>query len=121
MDDIDKFLEHYQPKLLSYLDSKTIDYSEEPGPIEFVEKVLDDWNRHFSGQVLRKPNSRERTFWFALYQLEDLVEYPVSRELDPYEGVLLENLAQVRELLREWCELPEGLNATRPGEYPDAL
>jgi hypothetical protein len=70
---------------------------------------------------LEAPCLRERTFWFALYQFEDLVEYPAQGELDPYEGILLQNLAQVRELLRDWCELPDGFYATRPGEDLDAI
>lgn len=45
------------------------------------------------------------------------MENPVKGQLDPYEAVLLENLAEVRELLRDWKELPEKYYATRPGEF----
>ena len=121
MDEIDKFFEHYQPKLLAYLDANVNRSSEEPGPLEFIENVLEDWSNLAEGRALKKPRSQERTFWFALYQLEDLVEMPVADQLDPYEGILMQNLAEARELLRDWRELPEGLHATRPGENPSAL
>jgi hypothetical protein len=120
MDDINDFFEHHQPNLLYYLDAKPGRSPNEPGPLEFVEKVLDDWSDFAEGRQLREPSSRERTFWFALYQLEELVETPVTGKLDPYEGILMQNLAKVRELLREWHELPEGFHATRPGEDPCA-
>ncbi len=58
----------------------------------------------------------ERTFWYALYTLEELVENPVSEKLNPYEAILLENLATARELLRQGNELPAGHYATRPDE-----
>ncbi|MDA1370595.1 MAG: hypothetical protein O2971_07520 [Proteobacteria bacterium] len=121
MDGIDDFLKIYQPNLLAYLDGIAPKSPEEPGPLEFVEHVLNEWSRIFEGRTLGAPCSRERTFWFALYQLEELVENPVQDELDPFEGVLMQNLAQVRELLRDWRELPIGFYATRPGENPDAF
>lgn len=121
MDEIDEFIEHYQPKLLCYLDAKLKSSSDEPGPPEFVEQVLDNWAKLAAGRKLRRPNQRERTFWFALYQFEELVEMPVSDQIDDYEGFLMQNLAEVRELLRDWSELPDGFYATRPGENPDAL
>jgi hypothetical protein len=41
--------------------------------------------------------------------------------MDPYEGILLQNLAQVRELLRDGGILPDGFFASRPGEKPGTL
>jgi hypothetical protein len=116
MDGIEKFLQLHRQRLLAYLDGVAPESPEEPGPKEFVEQVLEDWSRLSAGKKLGVPRPRERTFWFALYQLEELVEYPVRGDLDSYEGILMQNLAQVRELLRVWKELPDGFHATRPGE-----
>ena len=121
MEDINEFIEHYRPKLLLYLDAKTTKSPEQPGPLEFVEEVLDSWSKIAEGRVLREPSPQERTFWFALYQLEDLVEFPATERLDPYEGILMQNLAEVRELLRNGGRLPDELYASRPGEEPGAL
>jgi hypothetical protein len=121
MDGIEQFLQLHRQKLLAYLDGIAPESPGEPGPLEFVEKVLDDWSRFSTGRTLAAPHPRERTFWFALYQLEELVEYPVRGAIDPYEGILMQNLAQVRELLRSGSELPDGFHATRPGEDLGAL
>jgi hypothetical protein len=116
MDDINDFLKVFQPKLLRYLDGKMPSSPDESGPLEFVEEVLDAWSNFAKGRKLANPNPLERTFWFSLYQLEELVENPVTDRVDPYEALLMQNLAVARELLREWGELPDGLYATRPGE-----
>ncbi len=117
MDDGEEFLQEHRLKLLRYLDGIAPVSPDDPGPINYLGQVLDEWSRLCSGQELDGPCLRERTFWFALYQLEELVENPVSGQLDPYEAVLLENLAEVRELLRDWKVLPEKYYATRPGEF----
>jgi len=117
MDDVEEFLQEHRLKLLRFLDGNAPVSTGDPGPMDCRKQVLDEWSRLCSGQVLDGPCLRERTFWFALYQLEELVENPVKGQLDPYEAVLLENLADVRELLRDWKELPEKYYATRPGEF----
>jgi hypothetical protein len=116
MDGIEGFLQDHRPKLLRYLDGKAPQLLGDPGPMEYVEQVLNEWSQKFSDRMLRRPCLKERTFWIALYQLECLVEHPVRGQLDPYERVLLEDLAHVREVLRGWRELPERFYATRPGE-----
>jgi hypothetical protein len=116
MEDINEFIEHYRPKLLIYLDAKTGKSPEQLGPLEFIEEVLDSWSKFADGRTLGEPSLPERTFWFALYQLEDLVEFPAAGQLDPYEGILMQNLAEMRELLRDGGELPDGFYASRPGE-----
>lgn len=121
MEDVDQFIEYYRPKLLSYLDAKSNDLSELPGPLEFIKEVLDCWSNFAEDRQLSIPSPAERTFWFALYQLEDLVEYPAMGQIEPYEGILLQNLAQVRELLRDGGILPDGFFASRSGEEPGAL
>lgn len=120
MDGIDDFLETHRLNMLAYLDGIAPKSPEEPGPLQFVEQVLNEWSQTFGGRTLEAPSSSERTFWFALYQLEELVENPVQNELDPYEALLMQNLAQVRELLRDRRELPNDFFATRPGEKLDA-
>jgi len=121
MEDVNEFIEQYRPKLLLHLDAKTKRSREQSGPLEFVEEVLNSWSKFAEGRSLREPSLQERTFWFALYQLEGLVEYPATEQLDPYEGILMQNLAEVRELLRDGGILPDGFYASRPGEEPGAL
>lgn len=116
MDEIDDFLKHYQQRLLLYLDATEKRSPYEQGPLEFVDEVLDAWARFTEKRQLVKASPHERTFWFSLYQLEELVENSVVGQLDPYEGLLMQKLAMARDLLREWKELPEGFYATRPGE-----
>ena len=121
MEDPKEFIDHYRPLLLLYLDGKNGEHAELPGPLEFVEEVLDSWSDFARDRVLEEPSCEERTFWFALYQLEELVEYPPMENLDPYEGILMQNLAEVREHLRAGDALPDIFFATRPGEDLGAL
>ena len=121
MEDANEFIEHYRPILLSYLDAEKNKSAGQPGPIEFIYEVLNSWSKFTESRVLREPSLQERTFWFALYQLEELVEYPAMEQLDPYEGILMQNLAEIRELLRDGGVLPYGFFASRPGEEPGAL
>jgi hypothetical protein len=116
MDDIYDFLKPYRQRLLRYLDANEKIPGDEPGPLEFVYEVLDAWSRFAQNRQLPEPSAQERTFWFSLYQLEELVEDPVRGQLDPYEGILMQNLAMAREALKQWKKLPQGLYATRPGE-----
>ena len=116
MDEVKRFLCYHRARLLRYLDGMAPEGSEEPDPLTYVEEVLAEWSR-LPVDAKRVPaDNVERTFWFALYSLEELVEDPPSGGLDPYEAVLLEKLATVRELLRQGIELPAGHYATRPGE-----
>jgi len=116
MDDINDFLKQYRQRLLRHLDANEKMPPNEPGALQFVDEVLDAWSRFSRNRQLAEPGDKERTFWFSLYQLEDLVENPVRGQVDPYEGILMQNLAMAREALRQWKKLPEGLYATRPGE-----
>jgi len=114
--DVEVFVQEERPKLLRYLDGKAPQALDDLGPLEYIERVLDEWSQRFIGRDLAEPCLRERAFWFALYQLEELVEHPVQGQLDPYEAVLLGVLAEVTEILRNWQELPEQYFASRPGE-----
>ena len=115
-DNIEMFVELHRQKLLRYLDGNAPSSPHEPGPLEYVDQVLDEWSRLCTGRTVVTSCPAERTFWYALYQLEELVENPVQGRFDSYECVLLENLAEVRELLRSRSALPEEFYATRPGE-----
>lgn len=121
MEDAKEFTEHYRPILLTYLDAKSPKSAGQPGPLEFIDEVLNSWSQFAEGRVFKEPSKQERTFWFALYLLEELVEYPPTDHLDPYEGILIQNLAEVRELVRDGGILPDGLFASRPGEDLGAL
>lgn len=116
MDDINDFLKQHRQRLLQYLEPNGKLPPEEPGPLQFVDEVLDAWSEFSRNRQLAEPGDKERTFWFALYQLEEIVENPVKAQLDPYEGILMQNLVMAREALKQWKKLPDGLYATRPGE-----
>ena len=116
MDDVRRFLSCHRDRLLRYLDGIAPEGSEEPDPLTYVEEVLAEWSKLPDDAKRVPPDRVERTFWFALFSLEELVEDPPSGGLDPYEAILLEKLATVRELLRQGNELPAGHYATRPGE-----
>lgn len=116
MDDVRRFLSYHRARLLRYLDEIAPEGSEEPDALRYIEEVLVEWSRLPDDAKRVPPDRVERTFWFALYSLEELVEDPPSGGLDPYEAILLEKLATVRELLRRGNELPAGHHATRPGE-----
>lgn len=116
MDDVNDFLKRYRQRLLRYLDADEKLSPDEPEPLKFVDEVLEAWSKFSRDRQLAEPSAKERTFWFSLYQLEELVENPVRDQIDPYEGILLQNLAMAREALKQWKKLPEGLYATRPGE-----
>jgi len=100
--------------LLRYLEGTAPKSAEEPDALGYVESVLTAWQDVFGKSDLTDPSPEERTFWFALYQLEELVEMS-GHHIDPYEKLLMENLAEVRELLRHRRSLPEHrFMATRP-------
>jgi hypothetical protein len=110
----ERFIEHQRLVLLRYLDGTAPGSAEELDALGYVESVLTAWQEVFGRSELTDPSPEERTFWFALYQLEELVEMP-DPYIDPYEKLLMENLVEVRELLRHRQSLPEHrFIATRP-------
>ncbi len=115
MEDTDTFLAHYRSELLTLLDTGSTT-NQSGDLLEFVDRVLDDWTRMAARNILKPPQPSERTFWFALYQLEEIAEQPATLNPDPYLGMVMENLVMARELLREGRGLPDGYFATRPGE-----
>ena len=116
MDEIAAFLQHHRSSLLRYLDGEAPRKPGDPDALDFVYSVLDDWAAKFNGRRLPEPCLRERTFWFALYQLEELGDIGGRDIVDPYELLMLDNLKIVREALRNNADLPAGCFATRPGE-----
>jgi hypothetical protein len=62
-----------------------------------MSKVLAEWQEVFGNSELTGPSQEERTFWFALYQLEELVE-TTAPHIDPYEKLLMVVLVEGREL-----------------------
>jgi hypothetical protein len=110
----ERFIEHQRLVLLRYLDGTAPGSAEELDALGYVESVLTVWQEVFGKSELTDPSPEERTFWFALYQLEELVETS-DPHIDPYEKLLMENLVEGRELLRHRQSLPEHrLMATRP-------
>lgn len=116
MDDIDKFLKKRQRKLLKHLDRVRASGKADWQAFEFVNRVLDEWSNFSGRRKLREPDWKERTFWYALYQLEEIAEFPTQGSMDPFQVMMLRNLERVTEVLREWGELPAEFFATRPGE-----
>lgn len=117
--DIQQFIERHSAQLLNYLDGKAPKPGKDPAPLDFVDTVLDEWSNLFSGCKLPKPCFKERTFWYTLYQYEEIVEIPAKDRHDPYIEMMIKTLENVTELLRTKSELPKGFFATRPGEEPD--
>jgi len=112
--DHERFIDRHRLVLLRYLDGMAPGSAEEPDTLGYVESVLTAWQEIFGKSELSDPGPEERTFWFALYQLEELVENS-GPHIDPYEKLLMENLVEVRELLRHRRSLPEHrFMATRP-------
>lgn len=118
MDEVARFLQGHRATLLRYLDGKAPERPGEPDALAYVQGVLDEWMEQFCGRRLPEASRRERAFWFALYQLEELELAGVreAESVDPFEGMMMENLACVREVLRSGSDLPSQFYATRPGE-----
>ena len=72
--DHERFIEHQRLVLLRYLDGTAPGSAEELDALGYVESVLAEWQEVFGKSELTDPSPEERTFWFALYQLEELVE-----------------------------------------------
>lgn len=102
----ERFIDRHRLNLLRYLDGTAPESAEEPDALAYVDSVLAAWQEVFGKSELAGPSLEERTFWFALYQLEELVENS-GPHIDSYEKLLMENLVEVRELLRHRQPLPE--------------
>lgn len=119
MDDLDHFLENYRHELLER--STGFDFSthrkssDNAKSRQFVQHVIDAWSK-LPPTARRSPIRRgERAFWYALYTMEDLTELSVDGNLlDPFESLLIEELARARQLLETRADLPEGKFAARP-------
>jgi len=114
MDDIERFLRDHQLELLRRLD--TVSEWSTVQTRDYVQQVLDDWAAFAAGRDLRRPDRRERTFWYALFELEEIAEFPSREDNDPFMMMMLNNLGKIRDLLLEWGDLPIEYYATRPGE-----
>jgi len=119
LNEIDKFLNTQQSKLLTHIGEVFSGKTTRSGTLEFVDQVLDDWSDFAAGRNLRQPDRRERTFWYALYILEEIAEFPPQRKPDPFMEMIKQNLVRVAVVLRNRGELPMEFFATRPGEEPD--
>lgn len=112
--DHERFIERHRLKLLHYPDVAAGRSMDEVDELACIENVLTEWQEVFGESELSEPSPQERTFWFGLYQLEELVELP-GPNIDPFEKIMLENLIKVRELLRHRQSLTgHGFMATRP-------
>lgn len=109
-----RFLERHRSLLLRQLEDKAPARGRECEALEYVDSVLTEWHERFGDAALPTTDAVERTFWYALYQLEELAARPDARS-DPYVQHMMEVLTEVRELLRHNQPLPEcRFIATRP-------
>jgi hypothetical protein len=109
-----EFIDSHRPVLLSYLDGTMPANADQTNVLDYIESVLTDWEEQFRHYEIADPDPQERTFWFALYQLEELIETN-GPQIDPYEAFMMQNLVEVRELLRNHQPLPLlRFMATRP-------
>lgn len=110
----EEFVDFHREILLSYLDGTVPTKAGELDALGYIEKVLTEWHEQFGHDEIADPDRREKTFWYALYQLEELVE-TCSPDINPYEAFLMQNLVEVREMLRNRQPLPgHRFMATRP-------
>jgi hypothetical protein len=113
--DYERFIDWHRSVLLRYLDGTAPASAEDADALGYVESVLAEWHGLFDETELPSPGPEERTFWFALYQLEELAELPAPH-VEPYERLLRDELVEARELLRQRRPPPSehGFMATRP-------
>lgn len=116
MESVKEFVYRNREQLLRYLDGEAPSTHLDPGPLEFVDLVIADWLKLFGRKKIQAPTRRERTFWYTLYLFEEMQEVPPDHQSDPFVNMQQENLARLRELLRNNAELPAEFYATRPGE-----
>ncbi len=117
MNEINEFLKEKTGILLGYLDGIEPDPTDALAPLDLIDSILEEWSRKFGDRRIPPPTLKERTFWFTLYQYEEVVEIPPTMPgTAPYEALLMKNLATAKELLRENRDLPAVFYATRPGE-----
>ena len=114
--DHQRFIDWHRSVLLRYLDSTAPASAEEVDALGYVESVLAEWHGLFDETELPHPGPEERTFWFALYQLEELAELPAPH-IEPYEKLLMDDLVEARELLRQ--RLPPPLEHRFLAARPD--
>jgi len=110
----ERFIDRHRLTLRRYLDGTAGKSGKELDALGCIERVPEEWKELFGISELAEPSPEERTFWFALYLLEDLVELP-CRNTDPYEKLMMENLIKARESLRHRQSIDEhDFMATRP-------
>jgi hypothetical protein len=110
----ERFIERHRLILLRYLDGTAPQSVHEPDVLGYIESVLTEWQEVFGNSAQKVPSAKERTFWFALYLLEEIVESP-GPHIDSYEKRLMGNLVEAREMLRRRQLLPlHRFMATRP-------
>jgi len=119
MNDLDEFLQHYREELLGRLQGFEARTARLPGDNmdsrQFVDHVIETWSKLPKKARSAPLRPGERTFWYALYTMEDLTDFPAAANtLDPFEGILLRELGQARRLLEARAELPQGKFASRP-------
>ncbi len=121
MDIVDKFLRGHHESLLKHLDTVTTGNFKGPVILEFVDQVLDQWADVMTGRQIKAADRVERTFWYTLYQIEEIAELPLHGISDPYRTKQLQDLACLGQLLRKGGELPQQFFATRPDGEPESF
>ncbi|RUO28803.1 hypothetical protein CWE12_10850 [Aliidiomarina sedimenti] len=114
MDDYQCFMNEQRLRLLTLLDASYHPQGGYQSVLAELNRLCEDWCDRFAGMTLPTCSGEERTFWFALIQLEELlVSYGYALRSD-WEDIQLNVLNEVRELLRAGLPLREGYFASRP-------
>ena len=114
---ITSFIQRYHGALVSHVEAVVVAQHSPRTVQRFVESVLLEYERLSYDARHEDITDVERTFWFALYQVESLVDPCASEGLrDPYEQILVNDLEAVLPVLICKGPLPERFFATRPGE-----
>jgi hypothetical protein len=118
MDELDNFLRRYRDELLGRLngvESGKLRTSGAPDSLQFVDEVIEAWEQLPVKARRSRVRPGERTFWYTLYKMEELAEFPsASEQLHPFEAMLLKELLLARQWLEARAELPQGRYASRP-------
>ncbi|MBX2884548.1 MAG: hypothetical protein KTR32_31635 [Granulosicoccus sp.] len=114
MDQLDRFIEHHRKRLILFLEQRRNIPANKNQALEFVDQVLDDWNRELRESDIPPLARAEMTFWFSLYKLESLAEIPLDRPILPFEQMMFETAEQCLSLLSHRQPLPVIYYASRP-------
>lgn len=114
MEDYQIFMAQQREHLLKLMDNEYLPGQQYQQELEELERVCELWSYHFSDMPLPPCSAQERTFWFALMQLEELLTSYGYALRSEWETILQRAVEDVRERLRAQQPLQDGYFACRP-------